>query len=104
MGILNSVGLGHRALHKPSELSGGEQQRVAIARSMVNNPRILLADEPTGNVDQRTGEEILQLIKRLNEKEGITVIMVTHDPSKARHADRLLTLVDGHVTKTGEVD
>lgn len=100
MKALNLVGLADRASHKPSELSGGEQQRVAIARGMVNNPCILLADEPTGNVDQRTGDEILHLIKRLNEKERVTVIMVTHDPSKARLADRVLTLVDGRVTKT----
>jgi len=96
---LNLVGLANRASHKPSELSGGEQQRVSIARAIVNDPSILLADEPTGNLDQKTGAEIMHLIKRLNEEEGVTVILVTHDPSKARFADKVAVLIDGQIMK-----
>ena len=91
---LDKVGLGNRAYHKPTELSGGEQQRVALARGVINNPRILLADEPTGNLDKRTGEEIIHMLKTLN-KEGLTIIMVTHDLTKAENADRILSMLDG---------
>jgi putative ABC transport system ATP-binding protein len=94
---LNKVGLAHRTYHKPTELSGGEQQRVAIARGIVNNPTILLADEPTGNLDQNTGNEIMQLLCRLHEKDEFTMIVVTHDLAKAEHADRILKMLDGHV-------
>jgi len=93
--LLQKVGLGDRTDHQPSQLSGGEQQRVAIARSLVNHPRVLLADEPTGNLDSRTSEEILQMFQQLNSAEGITIILVTHDPSVAQHAQRIIRIKDG---------
>jgi putative ABC transport system ATP-binding protein len=96
--ILESVGLGGRQTHRPKELSGGEQQRVAIARALSNQPRLLLADEPTGNLDSRTSKEIMALLKDLNERDGKTVIMVTHDADLARrYAHRIVTMLDGHV-------
>ena len=94
--MLNKVSLGKRADHKPSQLSGGEQQRVAIARALVNNPELILADEPTGNMDQKTGGEILDLFKQLN-KEGHAIIMVTHDPHVAKHAREIIHLKDGQI-------
>lgn len=94
--ILKRVGLEKRAEHKPSQLSGGEQQRVAIARALVNNPSIILADEPTGNMDQETGWEILGLFNQLN-KEGHTIIMVTHDPEIAKPAKEIVILQDGQI-------
>ena len=94
--ILKRVGLEKRAEHKPSQLSGGEQQRVAIARALVNNPSLILADEPTGNMDQKTGREILGLFDQLN-KEGHTIIMVTHDPEIAKHAREIIVLQDGQI-------
>jgi len=94
--LLDSVGLSGRQRHRPRELSGGEQQRVAIARALSNTPQILLADEPTGNLDSRTSREIMELLKTLNERDRRTVIMVTHDPSLAqRYAHRTLTMLDG---------
>jgi len=96
---LRKVGLVHRALHKPTELSGGEQQRLSIARGIVNNPHILLADEPTGNLDQKTGNEIIQLLHKLNDRDGLTVIMVTHDPDKARLSNVVLQMIDGRVVE-----
>jgi len=96
--LLESVGLAGRREHRPREMSGGEQQRVAIARALSNRPRILLADEPTGNLDSRTSAEIMALLKALNEKDGKTVIMVTHDASLAeRYAHRTITMLDGRV-------
>jgi ABC-type lipoprotein export system ATPase subunit len=96
--LLESVGLGGRQRHRPKELSGGEQQRVAIARALSNMPQMLLADEPTGNLDSRTSREIMELLKTLNERDGKTVIMVTHDPSLAkRYAHRTLTMLDGQI-------
>ncbi len=96
--LLESVGLGGRERHRPRELSGGEQQRVAIARALANAPHLLLADEPTGNLDSKTSREILDLIKQLNERDGKTVIMVTHDAALAQtYAHRTVTLLDGAI-------
>jgi ABC-type lipoprotein export system ATPase subunit len=95
--MLQKVGLGDRFDHHPGQLSGGQQQRVAIARALVNRPSILLADEPTGNLDSRTSREVIELFKQLNEENDITVILVTHDPSVARNARRALVLRDGDV-------
>ncbi|MDP7232232.1 MAG: ABC transporter ATP-binding protein [SAR202 cluster bacterium] len=95
---LEKVGLGHRSKHKPSELSGGEQQRVGIARALIKNPKVLLADEPTGNLDTRTSKGLMELFLQLNN-EGITIIMVTHDPEIARIAHRIITFRDGLIEK-----
>ncbi len=96
--LLEAVGLSHRLRHKPNELSGGEMQRAAIARALISEPRILLADEPTGNLDARTAREILQLLRVLNEERNLTIVMVTHDLSIAEEADRTVRIVDGLIT------
>ena len=93
--LLEKVGLSGRLHHRPSQLSGGEQQRVAIARSLINHPQVLFADEPTGNLDSRTSEEILQTFQQLNHLDRITLIIVTHDPGVAQHAQRIILIKDG---------
>jgi ABC-type lipoprotein export system ATPase subunit len=95
--LLQRLGLSDRLHHRPNQLSGGQQQRVAIARALVNQPPILLCDEPTGNLDTRTSREIMALFHELNRDDGLTVILVTHDPDLARQADRALVLIDGEV-------
>ena len=95
--MIDRVGLGHRLTHRPSELSGGELQRAAIARALVAQPEILLADEPTGNLDAKTGHEIIDLMSRLNDKERLTIIMVTHDKSIANEAHRTVRLCEGRI-------
>lgn len=97
MEVLERVGIAQRAQHKPSQLSGGEQQRVAIARALVNNPAIILADEPTGNLDSKSSEEIINIMQQLNTQDGITVILVTHERDIALHAQRIVSLRDGQV-------
>lgn len=96
LAMLESVGLGDRAHHKPSQLSGGQQQRVAIARALINNPSLLLADEPTGNLDTRSGQEIIELLSTLHA-QGTTIIMVTHALDIAQHAQRVIYLIDGKI-------
>ena len=93
--LLCRVGLKDRMDHEPSQLSGGQQQRVAIARSLVNHPSLLFADEPTGNLDSRTSEEVLEMFQQLNEQDGITIMLVTHDAAVARHAKRVIQIRDG---------
>ncbi|MGE3776991.1 MAG: ABC transporter ATP-binding protein [Pirellulaceae bacterium] len=95
--MLELVGLGNRLDHHPSQLSGGQQQRVAIARALVNHPSILMGDEPTGNLDSRTSREVIELFQRLNREQALTVILVTHDQSVARHAQRIVVLRDGAI-------
>ncbi len=98
---LRAVGLGDRMTHKPTELSGGQQQRVAIARALVNDPAIIMADEPTGNLDSKSGKEIMELILNLNKTRETTIIIVTHDPSIAEQTQRVISLIDGKVVSGG---
>ena len=95
--LLERVGLGERLTHQPTQLSGGEQQRVAIARALVSQPDLLLADEPSGNLDTATGADIMRLLKQLNQEQGLTLLVVTHDPEVAAFADRIVRLRDGKV-------
>ncbi len=97
--LLETVGLKERMNHKPTELSGGEQQRVAIARALANNPKFLVMDEPTGNIDSKTANEIICLIKRLNEEKAVTIIMVTHDQHLASQSKKIVQMFDGLITK-----
>jgi len=97
--MLKLVGLEERISHRPSELSGGEQQRVAIARALINSPKIVLADEPTGNLDTKTGSEVIQIMKKLNKEKKQTFVIITHDPSIAEEADRIIYLKDGLIEK-----
>jgi lipoprotein-releasing system ATP-binding protein len=95
--LLDMVQLGHRLKHRPRELSGGEMQRAAIARALVAHPRLLLADEPTGNLDQETGRDIIRILRTLNQRQGLTIVMVTHDQAIAAQADRTVRLVAGSI-------
>ena len=99
--LLESVGLGHRINHYPSQMSGGEIQRVSIARAMSNEPDIILADEPTGNLDSKSGKEILEILKKLNKEKGVTLVIVTHDKSIASHFKELVYIKDGEIIKRG---
>lgn len=101
MKALERVGLGDRAGFRPTQLSGGQKQRVAIARAMVNNPKILLADEPTGALDSKSGKQIMELFRKLNE-EGVTIVMITHDVNIAKHAKRIMNIIDGEISTAGE--
>jgi ABC-type lipoprotein export system ATPase subunit len=104
-GLLEKVGLGERLQHEPSQLSGGQQQRVAIARSLANNPELLLADEPTGNLDSHTSVDILEMFRSVNRSDGITIILITHDPDVVIYADRVIFIRDGRIeTPTKEID
>jgi len=94
--VLERVGIAHRASHRPQQLSGGQQQRVAVARAVVSDPKLILADEPTGNLDTTNGEEVLELLNQLNA-DGTTIVMVTHDPGHADHASRVVHMLDGRV-------
>lgn len=96
--MLNKVGLSDKIKNTPAQLSGGQQQRVAIARALVNNPKIILADEPTGNLDSKSGKEVMKLFHYLNEKEGRTIVLVTHDIELAKQADRIIIIKDGKIT------
>src|SRR5205807_4269025 len=102
--LLERVGLGHRLHHRPRELSGGEMQRAAIARALMSAPRVLLADEPTGNLDEENGQEIVRLLRDLNQQEGLTIIMVTHNMDLVAPGDRVVRLVKGRVEGTDFAD
>ena len=96
LAVLERVGIAHRADHRPQQLSGGQQQRVAVARAVITDPKLILADEPTGNLDSTNGEEVLNILNQLNG-DGTTIVMVTHDPGHADHASRVVNMLDGHI-------
>ena len=102
--MLNKVGLGKHRHSRPNQISGGQQQRVAIARALVNQPKLLLADEPTGNLDTQTGQEIMALFSELNKRDGITIVLITHEAEIAAYANRLVRLADGRVVYDGPVE
>jgi putative ABC transport system ATP-binding protein len=102
--MLDRVGLGKYGASRPNQISGGQQQRVAIARALINRPRLILADEPTGNLDSKTSQEIMNLFTQLNRDEGITVVLVTHEADIAAYANRLVRFIDGHLAHDGAVD
>lgn len=95
--LLEYVGMDEKAFHRPAELSGGQQQRVAIARALANNPKVILADEPTGNLDEECGIQVMNLLKNLNDNNNVTIIMVTHDPDIAKYADYIIHMKDGRI-------
>lgn len=101
--IFSIVGLGERMNHKPNQLSGGEQQRAAICRALINNPEVLFCDEITGELDSTTGEKIIGLLKEINQREGVTVVFVTHDPKVSSKSNRIITLIDGKITSDKSV-
>ena len=101
--VIEAVGLGHRLEHEPAELSGGEKQRLAIARALINNPDIIFADEPTGNLDSKSGKNVMSIIQRLNEEEGRTIVLITHETSTAEHAERIIRLMDGVIESDTKV-
>jgi len=101
--VVEAVGLGHRMEHQPNELSGGEKQRLAIARALINNPDIIFADEPTGNLDSKSGKNVMSIIQRLNEEEGRTIVLITHETSTAEHAERIIRLMDGVIESDVQV-
>jgi len=101
---LEQVGLGHRLSHRPGQLSGGEQQRVAIARALVNRPSVILADEPTGNLDSETGADVMHLLRQLNREENVAIVIITHDPEVAAIADRVVTMKDGKIMRNGDTN
>jgi lipoprotein-releasing system ATP-binding protein len=101
--MLERVGLSHRLNHKPKELSGGEMQRAAIARALINRPRVLLADEPTGNLDTANGQHIMKLLRDLNRQEGLTIVMVTHNLDLVHDTDRVVRLLDGQVERPDKI-
>ncbi|MFA5084669.1 MAG: ABC transporter ATP-binding protein [Candidatus Paceibacterota bacterium] len=101
---IESVGLSHRATHRPSQLSGGEQQRAAIARALVNKPQVIFADEPTGNLDSKSGQVIMEILQKLNEEQGHTIILITHETYTAENAQRIIRLHDGKIVSDAPVD
>lgn len=101
---IDSVGLSHRSHHQPSQLSGGEQQRAAIARALVNSPQVIFADEPTGNLDSKSGQIIMEILQKLNDEEGHTIVLITHETYTAENAERIIRILDGKVESDKMVD